>query len=50
MYSDISHEVGTYPEGNKGGLAIVPPSKICTAKNDNQLIDMDTSRIKINVY
>ena len=31
MYSDISHEV-TYPEGNEGGLAIVPPSKICTAK------------------
>ena len=32
MYSNISHEVGTYPEGNKGGLVIVPPSKICTAK------------------
>ena len=24
MYSNISHKVGTYPEGNKGGLAIVP--------------------------
>ena len=32
MYSNISHEVGTYPEGNKGGLAIVPPFKTCTAK------------------
>ena len=32
MYSNISYEVGTYPEGNKRGLAIVPPSKICTAK------------------
>ena len=32
MYSNISHEVGTYPDGNKGGLVIVPPSRICTAK------------------
>ena len=31
-YSSIFHEVGTYPEGNKGGLNIVAPSKICTAK------------------
>ena len=32
MYSNISHEVGTYPEGNKGGLAIVPPSKFVQQK------------------
>ena len=39
MYSNNSHEIGTYPEGNKGGLAIVPSSKILYSKNGNQLID-----------
>ena len=35
MYSNIFHEVGTYPEGNKGCLVIVPPSKIGTAKRQS---------------
>ena len=49
MYSNISHEVGTYPAGNKGGLVIVPPSKICTAKRTiNRWIHLEYKLMYIN--